>query len=52
MSMKADGFRLETEARWEAYCMTGKSVPHDVVMAWLDSWVTEYEIEAPLHFSA
>ncbi|MBK5275332.1 MAG: CopG family transcriptional regulator [Desulfuromonadales bacterium] len=52
MSSKADCFRDETIARWEEFCLTGKSVPHDVVMAWFDSWGTGSELEAPIYFSA
>jgi predicted transcriptional regulator len=40
-------FKQESVARWEEYCHTGKSVPHDAVMRWLDSWGTENELEAP-----
>jgi plasmid stabilization system protein ParE len=29
----------ETKARWNDYCQTGATMPHDAVMAWLDSWV-------------
>lgn len=50
--MNTETFRQETITRWEAYCVTGESVPHDIVMAWLDSWGSENELEAPLHFSA
>jgi predicted transcriptional regulator len=40
-------FKQESVERWEEYCRTGKSVPHDAVMRWLDSWGTENELEAP-----
>lgn len=43
----AERFKLESVARWEEYCQTGKSVPHDAVMRWLESWGTENELEAP-----
>jgi len=43
----AEQFKQESVARWEEYCHTGKSVPHDAVMRWLDSWSTENELEAP-----
>lgn len=48
----AEKFRLETIVQWEEYCRTGKSVPHDAVMAWMESWGTEDEFAAPLHFFA
>ena len=40
-------FKQETIDRWEEYRTTGKTVPNDVVMAWLDSWGTDNEDEAP-----
>lgn len=43
----AERFKLESVARWEDYCHTGKSVPHDAVMQWLESWGTENELEPP-----
>jgi predicted transcriptional regulator len=43
----AEQFKQESVARWEEYCHTGKSVPHDTVTRWLDSWGTENELEAP-----
>jgi predicted transcriptional regulator len=43
----AEKFRQESVARWEEYCHTGKSVPHDAVMKWLESWGSENELEAP-----
>jgi len=43
----AERFRQETMDRWEEYQATGKSVPNDAVMAWLDSWGTDYEHKAP-----
>ena len=43
----AERFNQETVARWDEYCRTGKSVPNDEVMKWLDSWGTENELEAP-----
>jgi predicted transcriptional regulator len=50
-STNAEKFRQETIARWEEYCLTGKSIPDDVVMAWLDTWGAEDEQEAPRCFS-
>lgn len=43
----AERFNQETVAQWEEYCRTGKSVPHDKVMKWLESWGTDNELEAP-----
>lgn len=43
----AEQFNQETVAQWEEYCRTGKSVPHDKVMKWLESWGTDNELEAP-----
>jgi len=43
----AEQFKQESVARWEDYCRTGKSVPHDAVMRWLESWGTENELETP-----
>ena len=43
----AEQFKQESAARWEEYCITGKSVPHDAVMNWLESWGNENETEAP-----
>ena len=40
-------FRQETVVRWEEYCQTGASVPHDAVMKWLESWGTDNELEPP-----
>lgn len=40
-------FRQESIAAWEEYQRTGRSVPNDQVMAWLDSWGSEDEREAP-----
>jgi len=40
-------FKVESVARWEEHCRTGKSVPHDTVMSWLESWGTENEQETP-----
>ena len=41
-------FKQETIARWEEYRQTGKTVPNDVVMTWLDSWGTNEESEPPV----
>ena len=43
----AEQFRQESAARWDEYCHTGKSVPHDAVMKWLESWGTDNELEPP-----
>lgn len=43
----AERFNHETVARWEEYSQTGKSLPNDAVMNWLDSWGTGKELEAP-----
>lgn len=43
----AERFKLESVTRWEEYCHTGKSAPHDVVMQWLDSWGTDNELAVP-----
>ncbi len=43
----AEHFKQESVARWEEHCCTGKSVPHDTVMSWLESWGTENELTAP-----
>ena len=41
-------FKQETVARWEEYRQTGKTVPNDVVMDWLDSWGTDKESKPPV----
>jgi predicted transcriptional regulator len=41
-------FKRETVARWEEYRQTGKTVPNDVVMDWLDSWGTDRESKPPV----
>lgn len=43
----AERFKLESVARWDDYCHTGKSVPHNAVMQWLESWGTDHELEPP-----
>ncbi len=43
----AERFRQESLAAWDEYCTTGLAVPNEQVMAWLDSWGTEGEQEAP-----
>ena len=47
MNDNAENFRQECIARWEEYCVTGESVPNEAVMAWLDSWGTENELDPP-----
>ena len=44
---RAEKFRQETMARWEEFCCTGKSVPNDIVMEWLESWGSANEREVP-----
>ncbi len=44
---RAEQFRQDTMARWEEYCCTGKSVPNEAVMEWLESWGSENEREVP-----
>ena len=41
-------FKQETVARWEEYRQTGKTVPNDVVMDWLDSWGSDKESKPPV----
>ncbi len=43
----AEQFKQESVTRWEEFCVTGKSVPHDAVMNWLESWGADNEPEAP-----
>lgn len=43
----AERFKQESVSRWEDYCRTGKSIPHDAVMKWLESWGSKNELEAP-----
>ncbi len=43
----AERFKEESASRWDQHCHTGKSVPHDAVMQWLESWGTDNEREAP-----
>ena len=31
--------KREAKARWDKYRQTGATMPHDAVIAWLDSWV-------------
>ena len=45
--VKRDQFRLETEAAWNDYQKTGLHVTAEEVIAWLDTWGTESETEAP-----
>jgi predicted transcriptional regulator len=40
-------FKQETVDRWEEYRSTGKTVPNDDVLEWLESWGTDDEHEAP-----
>ena len=44
----AERFHQETLAAWEEYRQTGRSVPNDAVLEWLDSWGTDDERKAPL----
>jgi predicted transcriptional regulator len=43
----AEQFKQESVVRWEGYCRSGKSVSHEEVMSWLESWGTDSEREAP-----
>jgi predicted transcriptional regulator len=43
----AQRFNQETADRWEEYCRTGRAVPNDDVLKWLDSWGTSKELKAP-----
>ena len=43
----AERFKQETIDRWEEYRTTGKAVPNDDVLEWLDSWGTDNEHEGP-----
>jgi len=36
-------FKQETVIRWGEYRSTGKTVPNDDVLKWLESWVTDAE---------
>ncbi len=42
-----ENFRQESLTAWGKFEKTGESVSNEQVMAWLDSWDTEDEIEAP-----
>ncbi|MCX5809866.1 MAG: ribbon-helix-helix protein, CopG family [Proteobacteria bacterium] len=44
----AEKLRQETLERWEAYRLSGESVSNEAVMAWLDTWGTDNEMERPL----
>lgn len=39
--------KQQTADRWEEFCSTGKTVPNDDVLEWLESWGTDDEHEAP-----
>lgn len=43
----AEKFRQETISRWDEFCHTGRSVPNEDVMKWLESWGTDTELEPP-----
>ncbi len=43
----AERFRQDALDRWEDHCRTGKAVPHDDVLKWLESWGSGHETEAP-----
>jgi len=43
----AERFKQESLAAWDEYERTGRSVPNEQVMEWLDSWGKEDEDEAP-----
>ena len=39
--------RQETLERWEAYELTGKTVDHDLMTSWLESWGDDKEKPCP-----
>ncbi|OGU10787.1 MAG: hypothetical protein A2075_06290 [Geobacteraceae bacterium GWC2_58_44] len=43
----AERFKQDTISRWEEYRSTGKAVPNDEVLEWLDSWGSDKEHKAP-----
>lgn len=43
----AEAFKRETRAAWQEYQETGLHLTGDEVCAWLDTWGTEAETEAP-----
>jgi len=45
---KRDQFRRETIAAWNDYQETGLHITADEAIAWLDTWGTADEIEAPI----
>jgi predicted transcriptional regulator len=38
----------ETLERWERYQATGEHIDNEAVMAWLDTWGTDEEVECPV----
>jgi len=44
---RQDEFYMEAMKSWEHYKETGLHVTGDEVMAWLDSWGTDNELEPP-----
>jgi len=45
---KRDAFRRETLKAWEEYVQTGLHVTLDEVTAWVETWGTDQERDAPL----
>jgi predicted transcriptional regulator len=45
---EAEHIRQDTLKRWERYATTGKTVSHDAVDAWLETWGTEGEGKCPV----
>lgn len=45
---EAEDLRRDTLERWARYEATGKSVSHEEVEAWLETWGTEREGKCPI----
>jgi predicted transcriptional regulator len=45
---KIEEIRRDTMERWARYESTGKTVDHDQVGAWLETWGTDREDECPV----
>ena len=45
---EADKIRQDTLERWKRYEATGKTVSHEKVEAWLETWGTDRESECPV----
>jgi predicted transcriptional regulator len=37
----------EADEAWNRYQETGKAIPHDIVVKWLETWDTEKEAPCP-----